>query len=149
MSNTKEFREKKDQAFEAYLAGKTDAKELAAMVGASPVTVSRWIKAGGWNKLESEERRWNRKITVARKKALFAALEEYAADPKNTALQSLVSMLRAEQKREIPGKELNEYIVKFLDQTTDFLIEKGYVGLLKEFQHTLYDLAEYLRVRNG
>lgn len=149
MSNSKVFREKKEQAFEAFLSGKTTPKELAELVGCSPVTVGKWIAAGKWDKLEGEERKWNRKIAVARKKALLAALEAYAGDPKNTGLQSLVSMLKAEQKREVPGKELNEYIVKFLDQTTDFFIEKGYVGLLKEFQHALYDLAEYLRMRNG
>ncbi len=149
MSNSKEFREKKDQAFEAYLSGKTTPKELAALVGCSPVTVGKWIKSGKWDKIEGEERRLTRKISVARKKALIVALEEYAKDPKNTALQSLVSIMRQEQKKEVPAKELNEYIVKFLDQTTDFFIEKGFTGLLKEFQHVLYELAEYLRMRNG
>lgn len=135
-------------AFEAYIGGKTDTRELAELVGCSPITVSRWIKAGKWDKIEGEERRLTREISVARKKALITALKEYAKDPKNTALQSLVSIMKQEQKREAPGKELNEYIVKFLDQTTDFMIERGMTSLLKQFQGNIMDLAEYLRQRN-
>ena len=45
--------------------------------------------------------------------------------------------------------EHEPYIVKFLDQVTDFMIEKGHETLLKHFQSILHDLAEYLRVRNG
>jgi len=44
---------------------------------------------------------------------------------------------------------LNDYIVRFLDQVTDFMIEKGYETMLKQFQSIVLDLAEYLRVRNG
>lgn len=149
MSNSKAFREKKEMAFEAFISGKTSPKELAELVGCSPVTIGKWIAAGKWDKIEGEERKLNRKITVARRKALLTALEEYAKDPKNTALQSLVSILRQEMKREEPAKELCDYIVKFLDQVTDFMIEKGYEGMLKQFQAIVMDLAEYLRVRNG
>lgn len=136
-------------AFEAFISGKTSPKELAELVGCSPVTIGKWIAAGKWDKIEGEERKLNRKITVARRKALLTALEEYAKDPKNTALQSLVSILRQEMKREEPAKELCDYIVKFLDQVTDFMIEKGYEGMLKQFQAIVMDLSEYLRVRNG
>lgn len=149
MSNSKAFREKKEMAFEAFISGKTSPKELAELVGCSPVTIGKWIAAGKWDKIEGEERKLNRKITVARRKALLTALEEYAKDPKNTALQSLVSILRQEMKRDEPAKELCDYIVKFLDQVTDFMIEKGYEGMLKQFQAIVMELAEYLRVRNG
>jgi uncharacterized protein YjcR len=148
MSNSKAFREKKDMAFEAYIGGKRDPRELAELVSCSPVTVGKWIKVGKWDKIEGEERRLTREISVARKKALIVALKEYAKDPKNTALQSLVSIIKQEQKREAPGKELNEYIVTFLDQVTDFMLERDLLGLLKQFQANLMDLAEYLRTRN-
>lgn len=148
MSNSKAFREKKDLAFEAYLGGKTNPRELADLVGCSPVTVAKWIKAGKWDKLESEERKLTRDIAVARKKAFIVALREYAKDPKNAALKDLVGMMRQEMKREAPGKEINEYIVTFLDQTTDFMIEKGHTALLKQFQSIVMDLADYLRQRN-
>lgn len=149
MANTKAFREKKEAAFEAYLGGKSCPKELAALVGCSPVTVTKWIKTGKWDKLQSEESRLTRKISVARKKALITALEEYARKPQDTALQSLVSLIRQEQRKDEPAKELNDYIIKFLDQATDYMIERGYDGLLKQFQPLVMDLAEYLRIRNG
>ncbi len=148
MSNSKAFREKRNLAFEAYIGGKTNPQELADLVGCSPVTVGKWIKAGKWDKIEGEERRLTREISIARKKALITALKEYAKDPKNTALQSLVAIIKQEQKREAPGKELNEYIVTFLDQATDFMIERELSGLLKQFQANLMDMAEYLRQRN-
>lgn len=149
MSNSKEFRNKKDQAFEAYLSGITDAKDLAKLVGASPVTVSKWIKAGKWQTLQKEESSLNRKLEVARKRCLLAALEEYAKKPADTSLQSLVGLLKSEQKRTAPSKELNDYIVKFMDQQTDFLVEKGYEALLQSFRPIILELAEYLRGRNS
>ena len=149
MANSKEFREKKDMAFELYLGGKMDPKDLATMVGCSPVTISKWIKAGKWDNLSKEEKRLDNKLAISRKKALLAALDEYAKDPKNTALQSLVSMLKQAQKQDAPSKELNDHIVKFMDQVTNFMIEKGYEGMLKQFQAIVMELAEYLRVRNG
>jgi hypothetical protein len=44
---------------------------------------------------------------------------------------------------------LNDYIIRFLDQTTDYMVEKGHETLLKSFQEILLDLAEYLRLKNG
>lgn len=149
MSNSKAFREKKDDAFRAYIGGKTDAKEIALLVGCSPVTVGKWIKAGKWDKLQSESRKLDQKIGVARRKALLTALEEYSKDPKSTALQSLVSILKSEMRKDVPAKEVNEYIITFLDQVTDYMIEKGLTELLRLFQANLTDIAEYLRVRNS
>lgn len=136
-------------AFEAFIGGKTSPKELAALVGCSPVTVGKWIAAGKWDKIEGEERKLRREISVNQKKALIVALREYAKDPKNTALQSLVGIIKQQQIKDTPSRELNDYIVKFMDQVTDFMIEKGYEGLLKQYQAIVMDLAEYLRVRNG
>lgn len=149
MANSKAFRKKKEAAFEAFMGGKTDPIELAAFVDCSAKTINKWIKDGKWDRIEGEERRLSRKISVARKKALLTALEAYATDPENTALQSLVSILRAEQRRQEPAKELNDYIIKFLDHTTDYMIERELSGLCKQFQAILMDLAEYLRTRNG
>lgn len=149
MANSKEYRIKKDRAFEAYIAGMTSPTELADYVGCSVKTVYNWIGQGKWNRIEVEQRKLERDIVAARKAALLAALREYAKDPKNTALQSLVGMLKAEIKREQPSKELRDYIVKFLDQVTDFYIERGLEVPLKMFQGSLIDLAEYLRQRNG
>lgn len=149
MANSKAFREKKDLAFELFLGGKQSPQELASCVGASPVTIAKWIKAGKWDNLSKEEKRLDNKLAISRKKALLAALDEFAADPRNVALQSLVGLLKQAQKQDAPSKELNDHIVRFMDQVTDFLIDKGYDGLLKQFQAVIPDLAEYLRLRNG
>ncbi len=149
MSNSREFRIKRDNCKEAYLNGKTDPTELAVIFGVSDITVRKWIKGGKWDELFKEENQLDHEIAIARKKALIQALREYAKNPADTAIQSLVSMMKQDQKDRQPSKELNDYIVKFLDQVTDFMIEKGHETLLKQFQSILHDLAEYLRVRNG
>ncbi|MDD3523337.1 MAG: hypothetical protein PHQ41_01415 [Candidatus Cloacimonetes bacterium] len=149
MSNSREFRIKRDNCKEAYLNGKTDPLELAVIFGVSDITVRKWIKSGKWDELFKEENQLDHEIAIARKKALIQALREYAKNPADTAIQSLVSMMKQDQKDRQPAKELNDYIVKFLDQVTDFMIEKGHETLLKQFQSILHDLAEYLRVRNG
>ncbi|MDD3524215.1 MAG: hypothetical protein PHQ41_05900 [Candidatus Cloacimonetes bacterium] len=149
MSNSREFRIKRDNCKEAYLNGKTDPLELAVIFGVSDITVRKWIKSGKWDELFKEENQLDHEIAIARKKALIQALREYAKNPADTAIQSLVSMMKQDQKDRQPSKELNDYIVKFLDQVTDFMIEKGHETLLKQFQSILHDLADYLRVRNG
>ncbi len=149
MSNSREFRIKRDNCKEAYLNGKTDPLELAVIFGVSDITVRKWIKSGKWDELFKEENQLDHETAIARKKALIQALREYAKNPADTAIQSLVSMMKQDQKDRQPSKELNDYIVKFLDQVTDFMIEKGHETLLKQFQSILHDLAEYLRVRNG
>ena len=149
MSNSREFRIKRDNCKEAYLNGKTDPTELAVIFGVSDITVRKWIKGGKWDELFKEENQLDHEIAIARKKALIQALREYAKNPADTAIQSLVSMMKQDQKDRQPSKELNDYIVKFLDQVTDFMIEKGHETLLKQFQSILHDLADYLRVRNG
>ena len=149
MSNSREFRIKRDNCKEAYLNGKTDPLELAVIFGVSDITVRKWVKNGKWDELFKEENQLDHEIAIARKKALIQALREYAKNPADTAIQSLVSMMKQDQKDRQPSKELNDYIVKFLDQVTDFMIEKGHETLLKLFQSILHDLADYLRVRNG
>ena len=149
MSNSREFRIKRDNCKEAYLNGKTEPTELAVIFGVSDITVRKWIKSGKWDELFKEENQLDHEIAIARKKALIQALREYAKNPADTAIQSLVSMMKQDQKDRQPSKELNDYIVKFLDQVTDYMIEKGHETLLKQFQSIVIDLAEYLRTRNG
>ena len=149
MSNSREFRIKRDNCKEAYLNGKTDPLELAVIFGVSDITVRKWVKSGKWDELFKEEHQLDHEIAIARKKALIQALREYAKNPADTAIQSLVSMMKQDQKDRQPSKELYDYIVRFLDQVTDFMIEKGHETMLKQFQSILHDLADYLRVRNG
>jgi len=149
MSNDKEFRIKKDNCKEAYLNGKTNINELAIIFGVAEITVHKWIKSGKWDSLFKEDRKLDHEIKVARKRALIQALREYAKNPADTAMQSLVSLIKQDQKDSEPSKELNDYIVRFMDQSTDYMIEKSYETLLKQYQAIVLDLAEYLRQRNG
>ena len=149
MPNNKHYRAARRSAKEAYLSGERNVALLAETYGVSPRTIYNWIKTGRWDERAQEELTLGARSEVAAKRALVTALEEFAEDPKNQDLRSLVAFLRSEQKRQEPAKELNTYIVKFLDQLTDFLIEKEYPGLLKEFQAITFDLADYLRVRNS
>jgi hypothetical protein len=149
MSNALEYRIKRENCKETYLNGKTDPIELGIIFGVSDITVRKWIKSGNWDSLFKEERKLDHEIKVARKRALIQALREYAKNPADTALQSLVSLIKQNQKDDEPARELNDYIVKFMDQTTDFMVEKGYETLLKQFQGIVLDLADYLRIRNG
>ncbi len=149
MANTKEFKVKKDNCKEAYLNGKTDIEELAMIFGVSEITIRKWVKSGCWDELINEERKLDHEIKLTRKKALIQALRQYAKDPHDTALQSLVSLIKQEQKHQEPSKEVHEYIIRFLDQTTNFMIEKGHETLLKDFQTILLDLADYLRITNS
>ena len=144
-----EFRIKRDNSKETFLNGNTDPTELAVIFGVSDITVRKWIKSGKWEDLFKEERKLDHEIGIARKRALIQALREYAKNPADTALQSLVSLIKQNQKDNEPSKELNDYIVRFLDQVTDFMIEKGHETMLKQFQSIVLDLADYLRVRNG
>jgi transposase len=149
MSNDKEFRIKRENCKDTYLNGKTDTSELAMIFGVSEITIRKWVKSGKWDTLYKEERKLDNDIRAARKKALIQALREYAKNPADTALQSLVNLIKQDQKDSQPAKELNDYIVRFMDQSTDFMIEKGYETLLKQYQAIVMDLAEYLRIRNG
>jgi transcription elongation factor GreA-like protein len=147
--NNREYRIKKENCQETFLGGKTDPTELALIFGVSEITVRKWIKSGHWEELAQEERRLDHDIKLARKKALIQALREYSKNPADTALQSLVSLIKHDQRENEPAKELNDYIIRFLDQSTDYMIEKGHETLLKSFQEILLDLAEYLRLKNG
>jgi transcription elongation factor GreA-like protein len=149
MAHTREFKIKRESCRDAYLNGKHDLEELGIALGVSEITIRKWIKAGRWDELYREEHRLDYEIKVARKKALIQALREYAQNPADTALQSLVSLIKHDQREHEPAKELNEYIIRFLDQTTDYMVEKGHESLLKNFQEILLDLAEYLRLKNG
>jgi len=149
MSNHDRFRAARLAAKEAYLAGNKDFEILAEAHGVAPRTVYHWAQKGRWAQMALEEKNLRLRAEVARQRAIVTALEEFAADPRNVHLQSLVALLRSEAKRLEPAKELNDYIVKFLDQMTDFFIEKDYPGLLKELQAVTFDLAAYLQLRNS
>lgn len=147
--NTINYKAARVACQDAYLAGQTDHNILADQFGVAPRTVANWVTRGRWRQMAKERENLEIRADTARKRAVVKALEEFAKDPKNTHLQALVTLLRNEAKRLEPAKELNEYIIKFMDQTTDFLIEKGHDTLLRDYQAIVVELSEYLRIRNG
>jgi len=149
MPNNKRYQHLRAQAQDAYLAGTTDSRVLAEQFDVSIRTIDTWKSKGKWVQMGKEQLNLEYRADQARKKAIVKALEEFANDPKNVALQSLVSLLKNEARRLEPSKDLNNYIIKFLDQLTDFCIEKEYPGLLKDIQSITHELAEYLRIRNS
>lgn len=149
MANSTAYKLKRQAAQSAFLDGTTDTKVLARMFDVTVTTIQNWVKKGRWREMSKETRGLAQKAETARIKAIIVALEEFAANPRDVNLQALVSLLRNEQNRVKPARELNDYIVKFLDQLTDFCLEKNYGGLLKEIQSILFELSDYLRLRNG
>lgn len=135
-------------AREAYLNGNRDIYSLAELVGCSPVTMKKWIEKYGWAEEEMKARGLERTVEIARREAYLTALQAFAKDPLNYNLQDVVKLLKAEERRTAPSKELNDYIVVFLDQTTDYMQENDLDMLLKEFKKIVMPLSEYLRKRN-
>jgi len=147
--NSKKYRQLKALCREEYMKGETDTGRLSARFGVVRNTVRKWIKDGEWDKALDEERNLERQIESQTKRAYLAALRQYNESPGDANLQSLVSLLKQSRKELEPTKELRDYIVKFLDQTTDFMIEGGHETLLKLFQEQVHDLADYLKRRNN
>jgi len=149
MANTKDYREKKAACYEKYRQGETDEKKLSVIFGVSALTVKKWITSGNWKQEADEIAELERKINENMMKALNAGLEQYTKDPQNSSLQSLVQLIKDYIKRTQPTKELNEYIIKFLEQSVDYFIGKGLEDLRVMFQEQLVELADYLRVKNN
>jgi hypothetical protein len=142
------YAEKRIMAREAYLNGNRDIYSLAELVGCSPVTMKKWIEKYGWAEEEMELMGLEKTAELERRRAYVAALRSFAKDPTNYNLQSLVQLLKAEERRTAPSKDLNDHIVVFLDQTTDYMLENDLDMLLKEFKKIVMPLSEYLRKRN-
>lgn len=135
-------------AREAYLNGNRDIYSLAELVGCSPVTMKKWIEKYGWAEEEMKARGLEKTVEIARREAYLTALQAFAKDPLNYNLQDVVKLLKAEERRTAPSKDLNDHIVVFLDQTTDYMQENDLDMLLKEFKKIVMPLSEYLRKRN-
>lgn len=149
MSNSKEFLAAREACQRAYLSGTTDPGTLAEKFGMAVSTIKTWIRKGNWRTVKEQVSDLEKQVEEQEQLAYFNALLQYNANPADTNLQSLVGLLKSRQKKLEPSKELNEHIVKFMDQTTDFMVEQGLEGLLKQYQAIVHDLAEYLRVKNG
>ena len=145
--NSREIKEMRDECEKLYLAGEHDAKVFKAKTGMSIATMYRWLNA--WDEKHADEQETDKKIILNIKKALNKGLEAFADDPHNKGLQSLVSLLKQHLQIQEPSKELNKYILKFLDQTVGYFISIGNERMREAFQEHVVDLGDFLRRKNN
>jgi len=148
--NSLEFKKKKESARELYLKGETNVKKLARILSVSDKTIRNWIKQGNWTSSLDEIQTLDEEIKVAVKRALVKALQEYTKNPQDTALQSLVSMLKQYYKTMEPAKEFMLYLKRFLDWQIDYYFSKSNETTAREIQKCILGedgLVEYFKKR--
>jgi len=148
--NSLEFKKKKESARELFLKGETNVKKLARILSVSDKTIRNWIKQGNWTSSLDEIQTLDEEIKVAVKRALVKALQEYTKNPQDTALQSLVSMLKQYYKTMEPAKEFMLYLKRFLDWQIDYYFSKGNETTAREIQKCILGedgLVEYFKKR--
>lgn len=149
MGFSKQMRKAHDLAKDLYLSGMTDCRELAVHLQVPVQTIYRWAKAGGWGNLKKNELTLDVQIKIMSKKALLSGLEQYTADPKNSDLKTVIELLKDYQKKIEPARELNFYIITFLDQIIEYCHTKGLDDLGTHLQEQIHDMAEWFRARNN
>lgn len=148
--NSREYKIKRISAKKLYLKGETNALALAKIYDVAEKTVRNWIKKGNWEAEYDEISTLEDEIKIALKKALIKALREYARAPQDTALQSLVSLLRQYKKDFEPTKDFIEYMKKFLDWLIDFFLTKNDDEIARAIQKEILGesgIVEYFRKR--
>ena len=150
--NSREYKIKRESAKKLYLKGETNAVTLAKIYGVTDKTVRNWIRTGKWEAEFDEISGLEDEIKIAVKKALIKALKEYARAPQDTALQSLVSLLRQYNKDIEPTRDFIEYMKKFLDWLVDFFLTRNDDDIARAIQKEILGeagLVEYFRKRAG
>ncbi len=150
--NSKEYRRKRESAKRLYLKGETDVAALARMFEVADKTVRNWIRKGKWDDEYDEVHHIEEEIDIAVKRALIRALREYAEVPQDTALQSLVSLLRQYNKNAEPTRDFIEHMKRFLDWLVDFYHARNDEATAKAIQREILGedgIVEYLRKRAG
>jgi len=127
-----------------YVDLELSVEDCAVAIHASPKTIYRWIKEGNWNEKRTEALTIEKQITVNLKKAINQGLKCFANDPTNKDLQSLVSLLKQFKEQNKPSVAYKDNIIKFLDQSVDYFLSKGFEEFTRYFQANLHELAEYL-----
>jgi predicted transcriptional regulator len=145
-----EMKKKKESAKEMFLKGETEVKKLAKIFDVAEKTIRSWIKKGNWLNSLDELQTLDEEIKISVKRALVKSLKAYTKNPENTALQSLVSMLKQYYKTIEPSKEFMQYLKKFLDWQIDYYLSKGDETTSREIQKCILgedDLVEYFKKR--
>jgi len=148
--NSAEMRQRRESCKELYLKGETDVKKLSQLFTVSENTIRNWIKRGQWVTTLDEIQSLEDEIKISVKRALLKSLKEYVSNPQDTALQSLVAMLKHYHKTAEPAKEFMSYLKRFLDWQIDYYFSKGDEGTAREIQKCILGddgLVEYFKKR--
>ena len=146
------YEAKRESCREMFLAGRTVVRELADVLSVTPKTVRKWIREGGWREELDELETLDAKIRLNIRRALLMALKQYADNPQDTALQSLVSLLKQYQKELEPSKDLIDHMKRFLDWQIDFYHARGDENTAKAIQREILGddgLVTYFMSRAG
>ncbi len=146
------YEAKRESCREMFLAGRTVVRDLADVLSVTPKTVRKWIREGGWRDELDELETLDAKIRLNIRRALLMALKQYADNPQDTALQSLVSLLKQYQKELEPSKDLIDHMKRFLDWQIDFYHARGDEATAKAIQREILGdngLVAYFMSRAG
>ena len=127
-----------------YIEDDKTIEELALFSGVSDKTIYRWVKDGNWIGKKSDAASLEKQIEINMKKALNKGLQDFAIDSNEKDLQSLVGLIRQYNEKHKPTQAYKDNILKFLDKTTDFLLEKNMTDTANIFKSCLIELAEFL-----
>ena len=144
------MKQKRESAKELYLKGETNIKKLSMIFAVAEKTIRNWIKKGKWNETLDEIQLLDDEIKIAVKRALIKALKEYTTNPQDTALQSLVMMLRQYYKTIEPSKEFMQYLKRFLDWEVDYFLSNNDEESARSIQKAILGdngLVEYFKRR--
>ena len=148
--NSREYKLKRESAKKLYLKGETDISALSRIYTVAEKTIRNWIKQGNWEEELDEISGLEAEIRTAVKKALIKALKEYARAPQDTALQSLVSLLRLYNKNMEPSRDFIEHMKRFLDWLVDFYLAANDDETARAIQREILGekgIVEYFRRR--
>ena len=132
-----DYKAKKESCREMYMSGRTNTNELADVFSVTPKTIRNWIKKDGWKEQYNEIENLTEQIKISISRTLLVALRQYGKNPEDTALQSLVSLLKQYQKANEPEKDLIENMKRFLDWQIDFYHAKGDEVTAKSIQREI------------
>jgi len=146
-SKIAENKDKKPICEQMYIEMEKTLDEIASVMSVNIKTLQRWKLEGEWEDKKHEVHTIERQIDINLRKAINTGLKEVAKDPKNTDLQSLNSMLKQYKENHKPTLTYKENMLKFIDKTVDFLLEKNMTDTANVFKGCAVELAEYIMGR--
>ena len=144
MSVISENKLKKSTCEQMYVELEMSMDDISVAMGVNNKTLYKWKLAGGWDDKRGELQAIERAIEKNLRNALNKGLKAYAEKPEDKDLQSLVSLLKQFKEKNKPSQAYKDHILRFLDKTTDFLLERNMSETANVFKGCVVDLAEYL-----